>query len=39
MHNSTQPPTSAEWEMSTNQSAVMLYGWGIKAGMAHSTCG
>jgi len=25
--------------MSTSQSVVMLYGWGLKAGMAHSTCG
>jgi len=26
-------------EMSTGQSAVMLCGWGVKAGVAHSTCG
>ena len=26
-------------EMSTSQSAVMLFGWGVKAGMVHSTCG
>jgi len=26
-------------EMSTSQSAVMLCGWGVKAGMVHSTCG
>jgi len=25
--------------MSTGQSAVMLCGWGVKAGMVHSTCG
>jgi len=25
--------------MSTSQSAVMLYGWRVKAGAAHSTCG
>jgi len=25
--------------MSTSQSAVMLCGWGVKAGMGHSTCG
>jgi len=25
----------AGWEMSTSQSAVMLYGWGVKADMAH----
>jgi len=30
---------SAGWEMSTSQSAVMLCGWGVKAGMVHSTCG
>jgi len=26
-------------EMSTIQSAVTLCGWGVKAGMVHSTCG
>jgi len=26
-------------KMSTSQSAMMLCGWGVKAGMAHSTCG
>jgi len=26
-------------EMSTSQSTVMLYGWGVKTGMVHSTCG
>jgi len=26
-------------EMSTGQSAVMLYGSGVKAGMTHSICG
>jgi len=30
---------SAGWEMSTSRSAVMLCGWGVKAGMVHSTCG
>jgi len=25
--------------MGTGQSAVMLCGWGVKAGMVHSTCG
>jgi len=30
---------SAGWEMSTSQSAVMLCGWGGKAGMVHSICG
>jgi len=30
---------SAGREMSTSQSAVMLCGWGVKAGMVHSTCG
>jgi len=30
---------SAGWKMSTNESAVMLCGWGVKTGMAHSTCG
>jgi len=29
--------SSAGREMSTSQSAVMLCGWGVKAGMAHST--
>ena len=31
--------TSVGPEMSTSQSAVMLCGWGVKAGMVHSTCG
>jgi len=26
-------------ELSTSQSVVMLCSWGVKAGMAHSTCG
>jgi len=26
-------------EMSTSQSVVMLCGWGVKAGMVHSSCG
>ena len=26
-------------EISTDQSAVTLCGWGVKAGMVHSTCG
>jgi len=30
---------SAEWKMSTSQSAVMLCHWGVKAAMAHSNCG
>ena len=30
---------SAERKMSTGQSAVTLCGWGVKAGMVHSTCG
>ena len=30
---------SAGQEMSTTQSEVMLCGWGVKAGMVHSTCG
>ena len=30
---------SAGREMSTSQSAAMLCGWGVKAGMVHSTCG
>jgi len=30
---------SVGWKMSTGQSAVMLCGWGVKAGMVHSTCG
>ena len=29
----------ARREMSTSQSAVTLCGWGVKAGMVHSTCG
>ena len=35
----TQPPTLSGREMNTSQSAVMLCGWGVKAGMVHSTCG
>jgi len=31
--------SSAERKMSTSQNAVTLCGWGVKAGMAHSTCG
>jgi len=30
---------SAGREMSSSRSAVMLCGWGVKAGMVHSTCG
>jgi len=30
---------SVEREMSTSQSAVMLCGWRVEAGAAHSTCG
>ena len=30
---------SARREMSTGQSEMMLCGWGVKAGMVHSTCG
>jgi len=30
---------SAGRKMSAGQSAVMLCGWGVKAGMVHSTCG
>jgi len=30
---------SAGRKISTGQSAVTLCGWGVKAGMAHSTCG
>jgi len=30
---------SAGREMSTGQSAMMLCGWGVKAGMVHFTCG
>jgi len=30
---------SVGWEMSTGQSAAMLCGWGVKAGMAHSISG
>jgi len=26
-------------ELSTSQSAVTLFNWGVKAGMVHSTCG
>jgi len=40
-HQATQANSallSAGREMSTSQSAVMLCGWGVKAGMAHSTC-
>jgi len=30
---------SAGRKMSTGQSALTLCGWGVKAGMVHSTCG
>jgi len=30
---------SAGRKIGTSQSAVMLCGWGVKAGMVHSTCG
>jgi len=30
---------SAGPKMSTGQSAVMLCGWGLEAGVVHSTCG
>jgi len=30
---------SVGWEMSIGQSIMMLCGWGVKAGMTHSTCG
>jgi len=30
---------SAGWDMSTAQSAMKLWAWGVKAGVAHSTCG
>jgi len=30
---------SVGWEMSIGQSVMMLCGWGVKAGMTHSTCG
>jgi len=30
---------SAGQKMSTGQRAVTLCGWGVKAGMVHSTCG
>jgi len=30
---------SAGLEMSSSQSAMVLCVWGVKAGMAHSTCG
>jgi len=30
---------SAGWKMSTGQSAVMLCGWRVKAGMVRSICG
>jgi len=35
----TQPTSLSGQEMSTSQSAVMLCGWRVKAGVAHSTCG
>jgi len=34
----TQPLPSAGREMSTSQSTVTLCGWGVKAGMARSSC-
>ena len=36
---STQPPILSRTGMSTGQSAATLCGWGLKADMAHSTCG
>jgi len=30
---------SAGWKISTGLTAVMLCGWGVKAGMTHSSCG
>jgi len=30
---------SVKQKMSSGQSAVMLWSWGVKAGMVHSTCG
>jgi len=30
---------SVGWNISTNQIAVMFCGWGVNAGMVHSTCG
>jgi len=30
---------SVRWEMSTSLSMVILYGWGVEAGVAASTCG
>jgi len=35
----TQPPTLSGREMRTSQSAMMLCGWGVKAGITHSICG
>jgi len=35
--NSTLYP-QRDGKMSTGQSAVTLCGWGVKAGMVHSTC-
>jgi len=40
LHRPTQPTPltpSVGWEMSTNQSAVILCGWGVKAGW-HNPC-
>jgi len=37
-HQATQA-NSVGLEMSASQSAVTLCSWGVKAGMAHSTCG
>jgi len=31
-----EPARLTGWEMSAGQSAVMLCGWGVKAGMSHS---
>jgi len=31
--------SSAGWKMSTSQSTVTFCGWGVKAGVVHSTCG
>jgi len=39
---STQPPTLSGTDHEyrfTSQISVMLCGWGVKAGMVHSTCG
>jgi len=33
------PSAGREMSRPTSQSAMTLYGWGVKAGMVHSTCG